>query len=140
MLCVSVSDLAPGQSGVDDMRLLEQKAQQLAVEAEQDKPKAKDKILFVRCVQLCPSLRRATQTNQHKPGSMAYLNDSALFGNEVSIVLFTSLDICLICTEVTPLAVNSPNWPNKLILMRLTLMMMMRMQRMGNRMVSSDET
>lgn len=64
MLCVSVSDLAPGQSGVDDMRLLEQKAQQLAVEAEQDKPKPKDKILFVRCVLLCPSLRRATQTNQ----------------------------------------------------------------------------
>jgi len=30
--------------------MLEQKAHQLAVEAEQDKPKPKDKILFVRCV------------------------------------------------------------------------------------------
>lgn len=58
--CVcSVSDLAPGQSGVDDMRLLEQKAQQLAAEAEQDRPKPKDKILFVRC-ELRPGLRRAT--------------------------------------------------------------------------------
>ncbi|KAG1968925.1 pre-mRNA-splicing factor SYF1 [Pimephales promelas] len=44
----AVSDLAPGESGVDDMRMLEQKAHQLAVEAEQDKPKPKDKILFVR--------------------------------------------------------------------------------------------
>lgn len=44
----SVSDLAPGQSGIDDMKMLEQKAQQLAAEAEQDKPKPKDKILFVR--------------------------------------------------------------------------------------------
>ncbi|KTF94572.1 hypothetical protein cypCar_00003523 [Cyprinus carpio] len=44
----NVSDLAPGQSGVDDMKMLEQKAQQLAAEAEQDKPKPKDKILFVR--------------------------------------------------------------------------------------------
>ncbi|TRY66020.1 hypothetical protein DNTS_014110 [Danionella cerebrum] len=44
----TVSDLAPGQIGVDDMRLLEQKAQQLAAEAEQDKPKLKEKILFVR--------------------------------------------------------------------------------------------
>lgn len=58
-----VSDLAPGQSGVDDMKLLEQKAQQLAAEAEQDKPKPKDKILFVRYV-LHPSLRQATQINQ----------------------------------------------------------------------------
>lgn len=58
--CVSVSDLAPGQSGVDDMRLLEQKAQQLAAEAEQDRPKAKDKILFVRCV-LRPGQRRAAE-------------------------------------------------------------------------------
>ncbi|KAJ8251347.1 hypothetical protein GJAV_G00220370 [Gymnothorax javanicus] len=44
----TVSDLAPGQSGVDDMKMLEQKAQQLAAEAEQDKPRPKDKILFVR--------------------------------------------------------------------------------------------
>ncbi|KAA0705370.1 Pre-mRNA-splicing factor SYF1 [Triplophysa tibetana] len=44
----TVSDLAPGQSGLDDMKLLEQKAQLLAREAEQDKPKPKDKILFVR--------------------------------------------------------------------------------------------
>uniref|UniRef100_A0A668AVE3 Pre-mRNA-splicing factor SYF1 n=1 Tax=Myripristis murdjan TaxID=586833 RepID=A0A668AVE3_9TELE len=44
----TVSDLAPGQMGVDDMKMLEQKAQQLAAEAEQDKPKPKEKILFVR--------------------------------------------------------------------------------------------
>ncbi|XP_006008659.1 pre-mRNA-splicing factor SYF1 [Latimeria chalumnae] len=44
----TVSDLAPGQGGMDDMRLLEQKAQQLASEADQEKPKPKDKILFVR--------------------------------------------------------------------------------------------
>ncbi|XP_078091040.1 pre-mRNA-splicing factor SYF1 [Mustelus asterias] len=44
----TVSDLAPGQSGMDDMKLLEQKAQQLAEEAEREKPKPKDKILFVR--------------------------------------------------------------------------------------------
>ncbi|MEQ2263779.1 hypothetical protein XENORESO_012584 [Xenotaenia resolanae] len=34
--------------GIDDMKMLEQKAQQLAAEAEQDKPKPKEKILFVR--------------------------------------------------------------------------------------------
>lgn len=45
-----VSDLAPGQLGIDDMKMLEQKAQQLAAEAEQDKPKPKEKILFVRSV------------------------------------------------------------------------------------------
>lgn len=45
-----VSDLAPGQMGIDDMKILEQKAQQLAAEAEQDKPKPKEKILFVRFV------------------------------------------------------------------------------------------
>lgn len=45
-----VSDLAPGQMGIDDMKMLEQKAQQLAAEAEQDKPKLKEKILFVRYV------------------------------------------------------------------------------------------
>ena len=45
-----VSDLAPGQMGLDDMKMLEQKAQQLAAEAEQDKPKPKEKILFVRFV------------------------------------------------------------------------------------------
>lgn len=48
----SVSDLAPGQMGIDDMKMLEQKAQQLAAEAEQDKPKPKEKILFVRFVGL----------------------------------------------------------------------------------------
>lgn len=52
----SVSDLAPGQSGVDDMKMLEQKAQQLAAEAEQDKPKPKDKILFVRSDTFLPAL------------------------------------------------------------------------------------
>lgn len=46
----AVSDLAPGQMGIDDMKMLEQKAQQLAAEAEQDKPKPKEKILFVRYV------------------------------------------------------------------------------------------
>lgn len=45
-----VSDLAPGQMGMDDMKMLEQKAQQLAAEAEKDKPKPKEKILFVRSV------------------------------------------------------------------------------------------
>lgn len=44
----TVSDLAPGQMGIDDMKMLEQKAQQLAAEAEQDKAKPKEKILFVR--------------------------------------------------------------------------------------------
>ncbi|CAB1341445.1 unnamed protein product [Coregonus sp. 'balchen'] len=44
----TISDLAPGQMGLDDMKLLEQQAQQLAAEAEQDKPKLKEKILFVR--------------------------------------------------------------------------------------------
>lgn len=47
-----VSDLAPGQMGMDDMKMLEQKAQQLAAEAEKDKPKPKEKILFVRFVLL----------------------------------------------------------------------------------------
>lgn len=36
--------------GIDDMKMLEQKAQQLAAEAELDKPKPKEKILFVRFV------------------------------------------------------------------------------------------
>lgn len=49
---MSVSDLAPGQMGIDDMKMLEQKAQQLAAEAEQDKQKPKEKILFVRFVGL----------------------------------------------------------------------------------------
>ncbi|XP_046893738.1 pre-mRNA-splicing factor SYF1 [Hypomesus transpacificus] len=44
----AVSDLAPGQGGLDDMKMLEQRAQQLAAEAEQDKLKPKEKILFVR--------------------------------------------------------------------------------------------
>lgn len=43
-----VSDLAAGGMGIDDMKMLEQKAQLLAAEAEQDKPKPKEKILFVR--------------------------------------------------------------------------------------------
>lgn len=47
-----MSDLAPGQMGMDDMKMLEQKAQQLAAEAEKDKPKPKEKILFVRFVLL----------------------------------------------------------------------------------------
>lgn len=38
--------------GIDDMKMLEQKAQQLAAEAEQDKQKPKEKILFVRFVGL----------------------------------------------------------------------------------------
>lgn len=49
-----VSDLAPGQMGMDDMKMLEQKAQQLAAEAEKDKPKPKEKILFVRSVLFFP--------------------------------------------------------------------------------------
>lgn len=50
VLMFPVSDLAPGQMGIDDMKMLEQKAQQIAAEAEQDKPKPKEKILFVRFV------------------------------------------------------------------------------------------
>lgn len=45
---LSVSDLAPGQSGMDDMKLLEQRAEHLAAEAERDQPRTKEKILFVR--------------------------------------------------------------------------------------------
>ncbi|KAM9258070.1 LOW QUALITY PROTEIN: pre-mRNA-splicing factor SYF1 [Morus bassanus] len=44
----TVSDLAPGQSGLDDMKLLEQRAEQLAAEAQRDAPRPKDKVLFVR--------------------------------------------------------------------------------------------
>ena len=40
------SDLAGG--GMDDMKLLEQRAQTMAAEAEADKPKLKKDILFVR--------------------------------------------------------------------------------------------
>lgn len=44
----TVSDLAPGQSGLDDMKLLEQRAEQLAAEAQRDAPRPKEKVLFVR--------------------------------------------------------------------------------------------
>nr|XP_033771915.1 pre-mRNA-splicing factor SYF1 isoform X2 [Geotrypetes seraphini] len=44
----STTDLASGQREMDDMKLLEQRAEQLAVEAEKDKPRVKEKILFVR--------------------------------------------------------------------------------------------
>ncbi|XP_064355470.1 pre-mRNA-splicing factor SYF1 [Dromaius novaehollandiae] len=44
----TVSDLAPGQSSLDDMKLLEQRAEQLAAEAQRDAPRPKDKVLFVR--------------------------------------------------------------------------------------------
>ncbi|KAM9096036.1 pre-mRNA-splicing factor SYF1 [Sarcophilus harrisii] len=45
----TVSDLAPGQSGMDDMKLLEHRAEQLAAEAERDQPsRSQGKILFVR--------------------------------------------------------------------------------------------
>nr|XP_045010103.1 pre-mRNA-splicing factor SYF1-like [Jaculus jaculus] len=45
----TVSDLAPGQNGIDDMKLLEQRAEQLAAEAERDQPsRAQSKISFVR--------------------------------------------------------------------------------------------
>ncbi|CAM9585712.1 unnamed protein product [Lampetra fluviatilis] len=44
----TVADLAPGHGPVDEMKLLEQKAQLLAAEAAKDKPKSKEKILFVR--------------------------------------------------------------------------------------------
>jgi len=43
-----VSDLAPGQLGLDDMKMLEQKAQLVAAEAQQDKVTPTEKILFVR--------------------------------------------------------------------------------------------
>ncbi|XP_033643513.1 pre-mRNA-splicing factor SYF1-like [Asterias rubens] len=42
----TVSDL--GSGGLDDMKLLEQRAQVMAAEAEADKPKSKKDILFVR--------------------------------------------------------------------------------------------
>ncbi|XP_071948543.1 pre-mRNA-splicing factor SYF1-like [Antedon mediterranea] len=42
----TVSDL--GSGGMDDMKILEQRAQALAAEAEADKPKTKKDILFVR--------------------------------------------------------------------------------------------
>lgn len=60
-----VSDLAPGQMGIDDMKILEQKAQQLAAEAEQDKPKPKEKILFVRFV-LILSKRNTLRKHNYK--------------------------------------------------------------------------
>ncbi|NXN97695.1 SYF1 factor, partial [Rhinopomastus cyanomelas] len=44
----TVSDLAPGQSGLDDMKLLEQRAEQLAAEAQRDTPRPKEQLLFVR--------------------------------------------------------------------------------------------
>ncbi|XP_074881377.1 pre-mRNA-splicing factor SYF1 [Buteo buteo] len=44
----TVSDLAPGQSGLDDMKLLEQRAEQLAAEARRDTPRPPEKVLFVR--------------------------------------------------------------------------------------------
>lgn len=66
------------------MKMLEQKAQQLAAEAEQDKPKPKDKILFVRYV-LRPSLKQATLNNQSMQVVWHRLKDlfkgSALFEN-----------------------------------------------------------
>lgn len=46
----AVSDLAPGQSGLDDMKLLEQRAEQLAGEAQRDAPRPRDTLLFVRWV------------------------------------------------------------------------------------------
>lgn len=46
---LKVSDLAPRQSGMDDMKLLEQQAERLAAEAEQDQPApAQSKTLFMR--------------------------------------------------------------------------------------------
>nr|XP_039330604.1 pre-mRNA-splicing factor SYF1-like [Saimiri boliviensis boliviensis] len=45
----TVSNLAPGQRGMDDMKLLEQRAEQLAAEVERDQSLcAQSKILFVR--------------------------------------------------------------------------------------------
>ena len=45
----TVSDPATGQSGMDDMKLSEQGAGQLAAKAERDQPsRAQSKILFVR--------------------------------------------------------------------------------------------
>ncbi|XP_070582113.1 pre-mRNA-splicing factor SYF1-like [Ptychodera flava] len=43
----TVSDLAPGSSGGDEMKLLEQRAHALAAEAKADKPLLKKDILFV---------------------------------------------------------------------------------------------
>ncbi|XP_051632250.1 LOW QUALITY PROTEIN: pre-mRNA-splicing factor SYF1-like, partial [Manacus candei] len=44
----TVSDLAPGQSGLDDMKLLEQRAEALAAEAQRDAPRPPQQVLFVR--------------------------------------------------------------------------------------------
>uniref|UniRef100_A0A8C4M5Z0 Pre-mRNA-splicing factor SYF1 n=1 Tax=Equus asinus asinus TaxID=83772 RepID=A0A8C4M5Z0_EQUAS len=49
MLKVSGSATGTGEHGMDDMKLLEQRAEQLAAEAERDQPpRAQSKILFVR--------------------------------------------------------------------------------------------
>ena len=48
-ICVFLAPLAkPNLAAVDDMQLLEQRAQALAAEAEADKPRLKKDILFVR--------------------------------------------------------------------------------------------
>ncbi|XP_030826385.1 pre-mRNA-splicing factor SYF1 [Camarhynchus parvulus] len=44
----TVSDLAPGQSGLDEMKLLEQRAEALAAEAQRDTPRPAQQVLFVR--------------------------------------------------------------------------------------------
>ncbi|NXI29685.1 SYF1 factor, partial [Sterrhoptilus dennistouni] len=44
----TVSDLAPGQSGLDEMKLLEQRAEALAAEAQRDTPRPTQQVLFVR--------------------------------------------------------------------------------------------
>ncbi|KAL6054721.1 hypothetical protein STEG23_026559 [Scotinomys teguina] len=63
----TVSDLAPGQSGADDMKLPEQRAEQLAAEAERDQqpPRAQSKIFFVRSDASREELAELTQ--QAKP-------------------------------------------------------------------------
>lgn len=47
-VCGAVSDLAPGQSGLDEMKLLEQRAEALAAEAQRDTPRPTQQVLFVR--------------------------------------------------------------------------------------------
>ncbi|XP_074714077.1 pre-mRNA-splicing factor SYF1 isoform X2 [Strix uralensis] len=59
----TVSDLAPGQSSLDDMKLLEQRAEQLAAEAQRDGPRPKDKVLFVRAEGSREALAALSQGN-----------------------------------------------------------------------------
>lgn len=117
--------------------MLEQKAQQLAAEAEQDKPKLKDKILFVRSDPFLLafyfiSSQHHTWTSSETPHTRCAL--------KINFASFFTLCVC-VCVYgagVTPLAVNWLNSPNRPIQTRLTLTMTKRTEmEMENRTVSS---